>query len=62
MKIVWCDNFDRENMDERIVAENIQNKRDAELMLNALLATVHDRSEHTYKLVADDYVLWKFKP
>jgi hypothetical protein len=63
MKIVWTDNFDRETVSERVVAEGIRSRREGEVMLDALRATNRDPGDpNWYKLVEDDYVLRLFDP
>lgn len=57
MKIVHTDNFDRETVPERIVAENIQNRTEGNLMLSVLQARCSNTGSDWYKLVDDDYVL-----
>lgn len=62
MKIVCTDNFARETQSERFVAENIRNEREAKIMLDALRKTCTDHEPDWYKLVPDDYVLYRFEP
>lgn len=62
MKIVWCDNFDREYISERVVAENIANDHEANIMLKALRATCSMHDANWYKLVADDYKVRRLEP
>jgi hypothetical protein len=59
MKIVRTDNFDRETEAERLVAENIQIKHEADTMLKALQDTCTSYSQNWYVLKPDDYVLWR---
>lgn len=62
MKIIWCDNFDRETVSERLVADNIQSLREGELMLEALTKTCTETGSNWYRLEPDDYVLYKWEP
>ena len=63
MKIVRTDNFAREHISERLVAENIQNKEEAEVMIGALIDKLTSHSgPNWYKLVDDDYKLHEFEP
>lgn len=57
MKIIRCDNFARENQPEHLVAENIENEREAKVMLEALQAMCTDNGPNWYRLVEDDYRL-----
>lgn len=62
MKIVQIDNYARENRNERLVAENIQNEEDGEAMVRGLcFNNPHRSTDDWYKLVVDDYVLYEFK-
>lgn len=64
MKIVWCDNFDREGPgnNERVVAYNINSEREAKAMLQGLLVTCPAHGSDWYKIVPDDYRLRVFRP
>lgn len=62
MKIVWTDNFARDNVSERLVAENIKHKSEAEAMLKGLQDTCTELGSSWYKLEQDDYVLYKWEP
>jgi hypothetical protein len=57
MKIIRTDNFDREDVPDVLVASNTTNKVEADIMLNALLATCSTRGQNYYILVEDDYKL-----
>ena len=61
MKIVCIDNFGRDEVSDRLVAENIKSKGEGELMVNGLNAKTHNESPHYYKLYEDDYKLYKFE-
>lgn len=60
MKIICVDNFARETVADTLVAEGITSKEYAECMLNALIAKYsYDSSPYWYRIVEDDYRLWK---
>ncbi len=59
MKIVCCDNFGRENRAEKLVASNITDKVLAEILVSALQDYPLKSDQDWYKLVEDDYVLWR---
>lgn len=59
MKIIACDNFARETVADRLVASNIINEQEANLMLAALLSTCTDNTPTWYRLEPDDYKLWR---
>jgi hypothetical protein len=61
MKLIWTDNFNRETVSEHLVADHV---REAEklILLNALRATCSANGPDWYKLVEDDYELYKFEP
>ncbi len=62
MKIIWRDNFDRDRVDDRLVAENITSVRESTIMLQALQATCTNEGPDQYELVNDDYKLKKWEP
>lgn len=62
MKIIRCDNFNRETVSEGLVAENIKYEREAQIMLKALQDSAHNNSPDWYRLEQDDYVLYKWEP
>lgn len=61
MKIICKDNFDRETVDDHLVAENV-----SEYYGNRIVKMLNDKegenSENYYKLVEDGYKLYKFEP
>ena len=61
MKIVATDNFDRENIDERLMEEGLDSDQADKLcaeMNNALDAPIND----WYVVVPDDHVLYEWSP
>jgi hypothetical protein len=64
MKIIAVDNFDRETVDDWLVAEGIKNEEMAKVMCQALVdkyCTAND-SPTFYRVVKDDYELRTFQP
>ena len=59
MKIVWTDNFARDNVSEVLVASNVR-EHEAPILLKALEATCTSDNPDWYKLVPDDYELYVF--
>jgi hypothetical protein len=59
MKIITVDNFDRESVAQKLVAENIKSKEHGRIMLEALQATCDNYSSTYFVLVSDDYKLWR---
>ena len=57
MKIVAYDNFNRENVSEFVVVENIKLGYE-HLLLKPLTNTECNNGDWCYKLVEDDYVLY----
>lgn len=58
MKIIAVDNYARESVADRLVAENIQSEEEGNVMLGALRAKYSGRFSPTwYELVADDHKL-----
>lgn len=57
MKIICTDNYARESVADRLVAENINSDREANFMLAALKSTAYETD--FYQLVADDYQIWR---
>lgn len=63
MKIVKADNFDREMYSETLVAQGITYRPYGECMVKALNDKYSgSESQDYYKLVEDDYELYKFEP
>lgn len=57
MKIICVDNYDRESVADRLVAENVKSLDEARIIVQALNAK---RSHNDwYALRADDYKLWR---
>lgn len=62
MKIVRIDNFDREIIPDKLVAENITSAAYAEVMCKALCAKYSSEQGSDYFVVRpDDYKLREFK-
>lgn len=61
MKLIKVDNYDREYYDDVLIAENVH-KGYGELIANLLNNRVGENSEDFFKLVEDDYELFKFEP
>lgn len=59
MKIIHCDNYNRESQPEYLVCENITNEREGKIMLSALQDNPNRSDEAWYKLMPDDYHLWR---
>lgn len=62
MKIVKVDNYDRDNIPDELVADNIKNASLGELMVNALQIAPGRNYDVWYRLVEDSYVLKVFEP
>lgn len=63
MKIIGADNFDRDNVDDFLVCENLTEQR-ATFIVRAL-NIVYCKSDHSptyYKAVDDNYKLRSFTP
>lgn len=60
MKIVKVDNYDRESINDELVAENIQQQVLGERMVSALNAHPFRNKDDYYRLVTDDYKLKVF--
>lgn len=58
MKIICKDNFDRENIADTVVCENI-NEYYGELIVDFLNKKGGENSPDYYKLVENNYRLWK---
>lgn len=61
MKIITVDNHGKDYVTERVVAENIQNEREAEIILDALRNRVSEFSDDWYELKPDDYQPYVFE-
>jgi len=62
MKIIWVDNYARETISERVVANNIKSEVEAKQMLEGLQQHCTSEGPNWYKLAADDYVPYRFEP
>ncbi len=63
MKIIQSDNFDRDTIDDKLVAENITNTEMGNIMVDALNDRYSgDGAPHFYTLVDDDYKLKVWEP
>jgi len=61
MKIICVDNFNRETHDDKLVCENID-KHYGEIVVNALNDRLsNEHSDAYFRIVEDDYVLYKFE-
>lgn len=61
MKIVACDNFDRDNVSEYVVAEGL-NEEDAKEKCNAMNAEQDEHADRFYRVFPDDYVPFVWEP
>lgn len=59
MKIVCVDNYARESIADRLVAENIALKDEADAICESLNENAGNDSNYFYKVVEDDYRLWR---
>jgi hypothetical protein len=57
VKIVCTDNFARETVADRLVAENIANVEECRVMVDALQKTCISGGPHWYVMKPDSYVL-----
>lgn len=63
MKIICTDNFNRENVDESVVAENIKSETHAKVMAEGLNAKFSgDHSQDYFVVRPDDYKPYRFEP
>jgi hypothetical protein len=61
MKIINVDNYNRDTVDDVLVCENVK-KYYGEIIVNALNNTLSgEHSESYFRLVSDDYVLYKYE-
>ncbi|WP_064199127.1 hypothetical protein [Brevibacillus brevis] len=58
MKIIAVDNFAREYIADTLIAENV-NEYMGKRIVDALNDKQHENSQDFFKLVSDDYVLWR---
>lgn len=58
MKIVEIDNYDRETVPDRLVAENVGNGDEANIMCEALNNFMRARDKY-FVVKPDDYKLWR---
>jgi len=56
-KIVRTDNFNREHVPDRLVADGITSESEGRTMVKALQATCTEYDQDWYVLVPEDYVL-----
>lgn len=59
MKIIRVSNFNIETEAEYVVADNIKHEKQANIMCNALNVDVGPQSDDYFRVVPDDYVLWR---
>jgi len=58
LKIIAVDNFDREYVADTLIAENV-NEYMGKRIVDALNEKEHESSQDFFRLVPDDYVLWR---
>ncbi|MCR4362054.1 hypothetical protein NUG13_12015 [Bacillus subtilis] len=58
MKIILVDNFNREEVADNLIAENV-NEFWGKRIVDALNDKEHEDSDNYFRLVKDDYVLWR---
>lgn len=61
-KIIQVSNFDKEEIDDKLICENIKDHQHGLNMLAGLLVGVHDSSMYYYRLVPSDYTLHEYDP
>lgn len=59
MKIIAVDNFDRENMADVLIAENVPEFYGKYIADYLQLSFGGNYAPHFFKAVEDDYVLWR---
>jgi hypothetical protein len=59
MKIIRIDNYDRQTVADKIAASGIENNNEAVVMLTALQNDPNRSPDVWFRLVDDDYVLWR---
>jgi hypothetical protein len=62
MKIIGSSNYDKETVNDILVADHITDERDGKIMTDALNANASNYSHYFYSLMPDDYVLYKWEP
>lgn len=64
MKIVGTDNFNRDNVDDQLIADNIKIEEYANTMCEALNKQFcnYDHAPTHFKVFPDDYKLLKWEP
>lgn len=64
MKIIGTDNFDRDNVDDFLVADHVSDTEMATIIVDALNAKFcnHDNAPTFFKSVPDEYKLHVFEP
>ena len=64
MKIIAVDNFNRDHVDDILIAEGIKEEEWGTCMLDALNAKFcdYDSAPYFYRLVEDNYELKKWEP
>lgn len=62
MKIFWTDNFARDTVSERLVADNIGNELEGKIMLKALQSTCTSAGSSWYRSAKDDEQPYKWEP
>ena len=61
MKIICIDNYDREIYDDIVIAENVHDGY-GQMLVDELNNSSKRRDKDWFKLVDDDYKLFKFEP
>lgn len=61
-KIVWTDNFNRDCISDKLVAENIRSEEEAKIMLEALRDECTTYGEAWYKLQKQEEPIYTWKP
>lgn len=61
MKLIAKSNFDLEGVDDILIAENVHPSF-GKYIVNLLIKNMREDDTYFYKLVEDDYELYKFEP
>lgn len=61
MQIFWTDNFNRETVSERVVASNISDRGEADIMLRALQNKCNSNGGNWYRLAEDTATPYTFE-